>query len=105
MTFGYNADASGTSIATRQGFQDRVFLLLPQQDQETIRQHTVPNAIDVDMNHTTSSHCDETEAGRYARKRDGPLHSAYRRLIARNSVPSVDGCQAGRSITKFRALG
>jgi len=48
MAFGYNADASGTSIATRQDFQDRVFLLLPQQDQETIRQHTVPNAIDVD---------------------------------------------------------
>jgi hypothetical protein len=49
MTFSFNADASGTSIATRQGFQDRVFLLLPQQDQETIRQHTVPNVIDVDM--------------------------------------------------------
>ncbi|KIW99831.1 uncharacterized protein Z518_10759 [Rhinocladiella mackenziei CBS 650.93] len=42
------SNASGTSTATQRDFQGRVFLLLPPQDQDTIRQHTVPNARDVD---------------------------------------------------------
>jgi hypothetical protein len=42
------SNASGTSTATQQDFQDRVFLLLPQQDKDTIHQHTVPNATDID---------------------------------------------------------
>jgi len=41
-------NSSATSIVGPQGFQDRVFLLLSQQDQDTIRQHTLPNATDVD---------------------------------------------------------
>ena len=41
-------NSSGTSTVTQRNFQDRVFLLLAQQDQDTIRQHTVPNATDVD---------------------------------------------------------
>lgn len=39
---------SGISTVTQRNFQDRVFLLLAQQDQDTIRQHSVPNAADVD---------------------------------------------------------
>jgi hypothetical protein len=41
-------NVSGTLTATSQDFQDRVFLLLPPQDQDTIRQHTVPNATGID---------------------------------------------------------
>lgn len=37
-----------TASVTRQDFANRVFLLLSQQDQYTIRQHLVPNATDVD---------------------------------------------------------
>ena len=40
--------ALGTSTTPHQDFQDRVFLLLSPQDQDTIRQHIVPNATDVD---------------------------------------------------------
>src|SRR4051794_17380864 len=40
-------NSSGTLTVAQQNFQDRVFLLLPQQDQDTIRQQTVPNATDV----------------------------------------------------------
>jgi hypothetical protein len=41
-------NSSRTSTVTQQNFQDLVFLLLSQQDQDTIRQHTVPNSTDVD---------------------------------------------------------
>jgi hypothetical protein len=42
------SNASGTSAITQQNFQDRVFLLLAQQDQDIIRQYSLPNATDVD---------------------------------------------------------
>jgi hypothetical protein len=42
------SNGSGTSTATKHNFQNRVFLLLSQQDQDTIRQYNVTNATDVD---------------------------------------------------------
>jgi hypothetical protein len=41
-------NSSGTSTATQRNFLDRVFLLLAQQDQDTIRQYTLPNTKDID---------------------------------------------------------
>lgn len=38
----------GTSTITQRNFQDRVFLLLSQQDQNTVQQYIVPNATDID---------------------------------------------------------
>lgn len=40
-------NAAGQSTTTQQDFQGRVFLLLSQQDQDTIRQHTLLNATDL----------------------------------------------------------
>jgi hypothetical protein len=42
-------NSSGTLIVRQQSFHDRVFVLLSQQDQDTIRQHTVQNATDIDV--------------------------------------------------------
>lgn len=42
------SNASGTSPATHQDFQSRVFLLLSQQDRDIIQQHSVTKTTDVD---------------------------------------------------------
>ncbi|EXJ95094.1 hypothetical protein A1O1_00213 [Capronia coronata CBS 617.96] len=42
-----NPNPSGTSIVGAQSFEDRVFLCLSQQEQDTIRQYTVSNAADI----------------------------------------------------------
>ena len=42
------SNTPGPSTTTPQGFHDRVFLSLSRHDQDTIRQHTVSNATDID---------------------------------------------------------
>ena len=44
----HSNNALGTSTATQLNFLNRVLLLLSQQDQDTIREHTVTNTTDVD---------------------------------------------------------